>query len=424
MILNKDRIIIRELAKKWMECTSMAVMAERKKLWRAVHDLKAERPVILIETSTIEGFITPEEIQCSDRYLKAVERNMRLTIKQVETVGDDIVVEPYYRIAWTVDVSDFGVTVETQTTTTSSGDTSLGYTFNFPIQKPEDFEKLKERLFYVNRERTKKNKEILEDIMGDILPVKIGNFDPFLVNPGDYEWAGMFFFGLTWQIYRFIGNDHLLYWVYDEPELIHKLMRYMVDERIRFFRYLESEKLITPNTDNQMAGPRSYGYVSDLPNADNKSDVTLKNLWGWPESQETMVISPEMYNEFVLPYLAEISSQFGLVYYGCCEPVDDRFDLIAKAIPNLRSISISGWADFQLMAEKLGNKYVFSRKPTPAYLSTNYPDWNMVEEDMKKTYKVTKNCNVEILFRDLYTIEGELGRLKKWVDMTKSIFGI
>jgi hypothetical protein len=72
----------------------------------------------------------------------------------------------------------------------------------------------------------------------------------------------------------------------------------------------------------------------------------------------------------------------------------------------------------------LGKKYVYSRKPTPAYISGPNPDWKLVEEDMKKTYAATKNCNVELLFRDVYTIAGDRPRLKRWVEMTRSIFGM
>jgi hypothetical protein len=43
---------------------------------------------------------------------------------------------------------------------------------------------------------------------------------------------------------------------------------------------------------------------------------------------------------------------------------------------------------------------------------------------MKKTYRATKNCCVEILFRDLYTVNHERSRLAEWVRMTKSVFGI
>jgi hypothetical protein len=424
MIAAKDRNTIRELAKKWMELASQPVMNERKKLWKAVHDLKSERPVILVETSPIEGYVSPSELRCSDTFLRAVEKNMVDNVRHAEEVGDDIVFEPYYRIGWQLDISDFGVPVEMKPATTAQGEQSLGYSFNFPIKKPEDIKKLKKRTFAVDREKTMKSKEMLEDLMGDMLPVKVANYDPFAGELGNNEWTGMFFFGLTWQVYRFIGNDGLLYWLYDAPDTIHWLMEFMYDDRVELFEFLEREKLIEVNTDSQMAGPRSYGYVSDLPPPDYEGEVTLKHLWGWAESQEATIISPKMYKEFVLPYLAQLSSRFGLVYYGCCEPVDDRLELIMEAIPNLRSVSVSGWADFEKVGEMLGKKYVYSRKPTPSYMSGAQPDWELMEEDMKKTYAATKDCNVEILVRDLYTIEGDRPRLRRWVDMTKSIFGI
>jgi len=126
---------------------------------------------------------------------------------------------------------------------------------------------------------------------------------------GDDGWTGMFFFGLTWQIYRFIGNDGLLYWLYDAPEAIHALMAYMLDDRTRLFDFMEQKKLLAFNTDNQMAGPRGYGYVSELPQPDSDAPVTVKNLWGWAESQETTCISPEMFKEFFLPYLGPTKGQ-------------------------------------------------------------------------------------------------------------------
>jgi hypothetical protein len=424
MITKNDKNTIRELAVRWMEMASMDIMNERKRLWKAVHSLKMERPVILIETNTIDGFVSSDELSCEDPYLKAVERNMLDTLRHAEEVGDDIVIEPYFRITWQMQLSSFGVEVEVKPVVNPMNDTSLGYTFNFPIKTTEDIKKLKKRKISVDREKTMQYKELLEDIMGDILPVRVGNYDPFLVDPGDEGWAGMFFFGLTWQVYRFIGNENLNYWLIDSPDSIHRLMTYMLEDRTSFFDFLEKEKLLTLNTDNQMAGPRSYGYVSDLPDPETEGDVTLEDLWGWAESQEAVIISPAMYKEFVLPYLAQLGSKFGLVYYGCCEPVDDRLDLIIDAMPNLRSVSVSGWADFKKVGDMLGKNYVYSRKPTPAFLSGAAPDWSLVEEDMRKTYDAAKNCNLEILIRDLYTINGDRPRLKKWVEMTKSVFGI
>jgi hypothetical protein len=129
-----------------------------------------------------------------------------------------------------------------------------------------------------------------------------------------------------------------------------------------------------------------------------------------------------MYKEFVLPYLARLSERFGLIYYGCCERVDDRLEMIIDAIPNLRSVSVSGWSDLAKSAELLGKKYVYSRKPTPAHISGPSPNWELMRKDVEDTYSVARDCNVEILFRDVYTTCGDRSRLRRWVDMTKSIW--
>jgi hypothetical protein len=424
VISATDRALIRELARRWRDLAALPVMADRKRQWTAVHDLRMERPMILVETSSIQGFVDACELQCRNPLLRAVERNMRDTVRHAEEVGDDVVVEPYYRIGWQMNLPGFGVPVEMIPATTMTGETSLGYTFNFPIATPEDTAKLQDRTFGVNRERTLQMKAALEGVMGDLLPVLVGNYDPFLAEPGDEGWTGMFFFGLTWQIYRFVGNNGLMCWPCEAPEAIPKLMQYMLDDRLRLFEFMERENLLVANTDNQMAGPRAYGYVSELPGPDPAGSVALKQIWGWAESQESTMLSPLMFKEFILPYLAKLSERFGLIYYGCCEPVHDRLDLIMEAIPNLRSVSVSGWADFQKIGDMLGRNYVYSRKPTPAFLSGRNPQWESVESDMKKTRAATKNCNVEILFRDLYTIDADHLRLRKWVEMTRSIFGI
>lgn len=427
MIAAHDRAVLRELAAKWMEWAAHPVMDERKQAWRAVHDLKSRRPVILFETDWIDGFVAEDEILCEDPLFRSVEKNMRIKLRQAEELGDDIVIEPHYQLGWRMVFSDYGVPVEIQSAKHCEG--SIAYRFSFPVAAPADVGRLRPRTLGVDREESARRKHRLEDAIGDILPVRLGNYDPFIYefNYGEYGDSGFngnFFFGLTWQVYRFIGNQGLLYWVYDAPEAIHKLMAYMLDDRIALFEFFEKQGLLALNTDNQMAGPRMYGYVSDLPGADGEAPVTLKNLWGWAESQEAANFSPGMYQDFVLPYLARLSERFGLVYYGCCERVDDRLPAIIRAIPNLRCVSVSGWSNLRKTAELLGRNYVYSRKPLPVHISGDSPNWDLLEKDMKDTYAAARDSHVEILFRDVYTIGGDRARLRRWVDMTKAVFGM
>ncbi len=73
------------------------------------------------------------------------------------------------------------------------------------------------------------------------------------------------------------------------------------------------------------------------------------------------------------------------------------------------------------MGEMLGKKYVYSRKPTPAYISGPSPYWDLLEKDVRDTLAAAKDCNLEICYRDIYTINGDRPRLRRWVEMTRSL---
>ncbi len=203
--------------------------------------------------------------------------------------------------------------------------------------------------------------------------------------------------------------------------MIHELMELLRDDRLAHFRFLEREGLLYQNTDTWMPCPGSYGFVSDLPEpTENDRDVRLKDCWVWVESQESEPISPKMLNEFFLPYIAQVAEPFGLAYYGCCEGLHDRFPYVAEAIPNLRAVSVSGWSNLFQMGEMLGREYVYSRKPTPAYISGAYPEWDLVEKDVRDTLAAARDCNLEFCFRDIYTVDGDRSRLARWTEMTRA----
>lgn len=418
-----DRAVVRELADRWAEIAALPVMAERKRQWRALHDLRPERPMILFEVGTVDDYVAADELRCVHPILRAVEATMREHIRHFDEVGDDIVFEPWYRLGWDVLDTGWGVEVVQIPGPVAPDGSSIGYTFNFPIRTPQDVAKLQPRRFRVDRDGTLAKSRLLEDTFGDLVPVKVGNYDHFMTDQGAESWAGNYFIGLTWQIYRFIGNEGLLGWVYEAPEAIHALMEYMAADRERQFDLLESEGLIVPNTDNQLAGPRAYGYVSELPPPD-EAPGRLGDLWCWAESQESAPISPAMFGEFVLPYLKRVTDRFGLVYYGCCEPVHDRLAMIIDAMPNLRSVSVTPWADFDIVAGMLGDRYVFSRKPDPVPISGPTPHWDRAEADLRRTYDAARDCNVEILYRDVYDVGGDRTRLARWVELARSVFGL
>jgi hypothetical protein len=422
MIGEKEVQSLRRLAARWMEHAASPCMAERRRQWTAVKDLKAEKPMILVETCMLPDYIGTDELVCVDPFIRNIEKSLYEIVRHADEIGDDIVVEPWFRIPWQLEISDYGVPIEAHHATTSSG-SDLGYSFNFGVQSENDAGKLHLRTRTVNRRESARQKELLEDIFGDILPVRLGGYDHFDPDPGYRPWLGNLYAGLTMDLFKLIGNDNLLTWVYDNPGLIRSIMTVIREDRKAHFKFMEKEGLLYQNTDTWMPCPGSYGFVSDLPSALDGHPVRLSDCWCWTESQESTPISPAMFEDFFLPSLAEVTRPFGLTYYGCCEGLHDRFPLIEKAIPNLRAVSVSGWSDLARMGELLGRKYVYSRKPTPAYISGEHPDWELLKKDVRATLDAAKNCSLEFCFRDIYTIDGDRSRLAKWVRMTRAMIG-
>ena len=407
---NRDREILRGLATRWMELASLPVMAVRRRQWTALKDLHAERPMVLFETWTLENYVADDELLCQDAELRRVEKAMRAVIRQAEEIGDDYVVEPFLRVYWDIERSDFGVPLLREGAQDVEGG-NVAYHFDYPIRTPAEIDRLKPRTFTVDRAKTQRRAARLNDIFGDILPV--------VLHGTGGHWAA-----LTQDLFKLIGNDNLLTWTYDAPDALHRLMAYLRDDRLAYFSWLEREGLLGLNhTGFELAGSGSPGYISSLPQPDYAGTARLADIWAWMESQETTMISPRMFAHFFLPYMADVSRIFGLIYYGCCEPVHDRWDKIIAAIPNVRAVSVSPWCDKRIIAEKLGRNVIFSRKPKPAPISGANPDWDVLTEDIDETLTAARDCNLEIIFRDVCRINGDRPRLAQWAQMVRARIG-
>lgn len=397
---------LRRLAGRWRELAERPVMAERRRAWTALKDLRAERPMVLFETATLEDYVGPEELACADPLLREVELAMRRKVRHVVEVGDDTVLEPRYAVDWQKPFEDYGVPLVVTSATDSSG-ASHGYTYDHPIRTPADVDRLRPRRWAVDRAATLRDVERLTAIFGDLLPTVIRG-------------ASFVYAGLTSDAFRLIGNDNLLSWPYDAPEALHRLMAYLRDDRLAYYRWMAAEGLLDLNVDSAYIGSGSPGYVSCLPQPGYAGTARPADLWIWIESQETTMFSPAMFAEFFLPYMAEAARPFGLVYYGCCEPVHDRWAHIRAAIPHVRAVSVSPWSDLQQVAAQCGREVVFSRKPRPAPMSGPAPDWDALRDDIDATLAAARDCHLEIIFRDVYRIHGDRPRLRQWVELVRA----
>ena len=224
--------------------------------------------------------------------------------------------------------------------------------------------------------------------------------------------------GLTDDLVFLRGMEKLMYDVYDAPERIHEVMKIMLDGTMERLDFLESSGLLSLNNDSSFVGSGGIGFTDFLPGKDFAGTVRTKDMWGLAESQVTIGLSPEMFKEFIFPYQRTLMDRFGLTCYGCCEPMDERIDIV-KEEPNLRRVSVSAWANRRLMAEKLGRRYIYSMKPSPSYLAVPNMDEEIVRASLRETLSITRNNCVEIVMKDNHTFGNNPQNITKWVTIAR-----
>jgi len=131
-----------------------------------------------------------------------------------------------------------------------------------------------------------------------------------------------------------------------------------------------------------------------------------------------------MHQEFELEYANRWYSRFGLVYYGCCEPLHGKIDII-RNIPRVRKISMGPTVDVEKGAERIGPDFVFSRKPSPAFLARNTWHPDIVEQDLSDTLErcAGYGCPVEFILKDISTVRYQPQRLWEWADIAMRLVG-
>ena len=405
-ITNKDKQILRDLAKIQYEYSQLPIMAERAQSWTDHNDLKADKPPIHIELWTFENDLLPE-LRCESPAARKMELAIYRHITNHERIGDDRVVDDFFPVRWNTWFRLFDLTVERE----APIDGGVGHQFIHHIKNfPGDYESLRPSTWGVDRKSTVAWENLVNDTIGDILPAK-KTMDSLGVS-------------LSQHIVHLMGMEAMIFAFMDYPEPFHKFIGQIADDHINYFKWLESEKLLLLNNGANGLGQGSFGYCSDLPRREiGDTPVLTTDLWAMMESQETVGISPDMFKEFFDPYYNKVAQSFGMISYGCCEPVHTLWEDCISKYPNVRKVSISPWSDEEFMGDALrGSQTIFHRKPSPNYMGVDKVfDESGFRSHFKKTLEAAKGCKLEISYRDVYTLCGDQDRAKNMVQIMREM---
>ena len=344
------------------------------------------------------------ELHCHDPYARMLEEQMQLNICAFEFVQDDKVVPRELKIPVEVTCDFFGVHQEK----TFAGE-GLGYHIEPVLEDlSEDLPKLSPSVFNYNRETVEHLETIAKEWLGDILPCRRIN--------ATNQWHA----GLTMHLCDLMGMENMFVAMYDTPDEFHQVMQFLVDDIIRLYRWEEANGLMYANAGNDYMGSGSYCFNREL--AQSGTCVSTET-WGHMNSQESVGVSPDQYGEFIFPYYAQLAKQFGLLYYGCCEPVEPLWDDYLSKLPNLRKVSISPWCNEEAMSERLRNcPVIYSRKPNPNLIGVNPElDEDALRSALAKSFRLGRDCHMEMIFRDVYTLHNNPCKARRVIEIAHSL---
>jgi len=395
-ISASDRQKIRALAGRTAELAARDEEQNKQSLWRRHNALEQTRPLIFCDPENGWNEIIPEEsMECTGKLAREWEMYLRKEIFWGEKMRDDRVVVSYFKIRHAALDSGWGVDIRRV-----GGLDGGSYIVDPPIKTLDDVSRLKFPQITADWNSTNRLLDLADSTFGDLMPVKLHT---------DWWWT----LGLTYELMHLRGLERMMLDMVEQPEIIHKIMSILRDGTTAKLDYLEANGLLCLNNSGDYVGSGGFGWSDELPQPDFSGQVRTIDMWGFAESQETVSVSPTMFEEFVFQYQLPILSRFGLNCYGCCEPLDKRIHII-KRIPRLRRISVSPWSNIEIMASELGADYIFSMKPNPADLAAPVFDEDRIRRELRKAIETARGCRMEIIMKDCHTINHDPNRVIRW----------
>jgi len=410
MISQHDRDVLRRLAEQQVRVASLPVHREKTALWRKLNDLEPVRPLIWINEIPWHEMNVNDELtlQCADEWARQVEMRLRRTLYQWNHMPGDMVVDDHIACYKVIHNTGFGISEDVDIVRTDEASSVVSRRFHRQIVEPEDIAKIKMPVVTYDEAKTQERYYALSDAVGDILPVKLIGVKGMWFAPWD-------------ELIRWWGVQEAMMDLVLRPQMVNDIMSHLVDAYLCYLDQLVELNLLTRNDDNTRIGSGGYGYTDDLPREDYNADHPLpRDLWGCATAQIFGGVSPDMHWEFALRHEMRWLECWGLTYYGCCEPLDVKMDIMRR-IPNLRKISMSPWVDIDRAVAEVGTEYVFSRKPTPAVLAEDVWRPELARQQLCEFLEKARGCCIEIIMKDISTVRYEPQRLWEWEQMAMEL---
>ncbi len=405
-----DVSIIRDLAARTAEIAALPVQEEKRVLWRRLNGLRPVRPMVTID-QVCWNEMGPHgelDLQCQDPECRGYELRLRRLLYQWDNFPVDMVVDPFILVPKAIGNTGFGIQVQEDVAVTDPTSDVVGHMFKNQLQTEEDLEKVQTPRISHDAAETERRLEVAHELFDGLLEVRASGLDPYLS---------------IWDpISTWMGVENALYAIIDKPDYVHRLVNRVTEGYLSMLDQLEEQGLLCqPQSLIHCTG----AYTDELPAPGYDPErPRTRDLWMFGLAQMFSTVSPATFKEFEVDYVSRICERFGLVYYGCCDPLDRKMDEV-RMIPHVRKVSMSPWVDQERGAREIRGDFVFSRKPSPAVFAPDRFDAQAVHADLTRTRAIcdTYGCPLELILKDISTVRYDPGRLFEWARIAMDVVG-
>lgn len=405
MYSKKDLKIVRELAKQYMEIAVSEKHVKMRQRFRDSNDLKIVRPPLIIEEipwkqMNIDGAL---DCSCEDEELRKMEYRIREALFREKYLKCDNYIEPVWWISKAFSSTGNGFQMEEVSIGADLTDIR-SHRYKDVLAEESSLEAFHLPEITAYPEKDAENVAFAQEILGDIIPVKLRGHTIYYA-PWD-------------KIVRLRGMEQILWDVYDRPEYLHKIIGLFTSAMESEMNQMEELGLYDPRSLSLHCTP----YPVTLENPSDEGSYGRRDLWFRTMAQMFSSISPAAHYEFDIQYSAPLAARCAYTYYGCCEPLHDRIDVLKKAYPNLRKIGVSPWADVERSAEQIGGDYVMSRKPNPANVAEKVNP-EIIRKEISETAEICRKygCPCDITLKDISTVGNRPENLIEWAQTASDV---
>ncbi len=408
MLNKKDISIVRELAERVAEVAALPVQEEKRELWRKLNSLNPSRPMVMIDQVCWNemNFDGELDLLCTDEECRKYEEQLRQTLFQWSHFPVDMVVESFIGVPKAIRNSGFGIGVWEETITNDPTSVVLSHKYDNQLQTEADLEKIRMPEISHDITETERRLAVSHELFDSLLELRPLGYDPYL--------------SLWDPIATWMGIEDALFAIMDKPEFMHRVLTRMTEGYLGMLDQLEEQGLLC---EPQGVIHCTGAYTDELPAPEYDPDrPRTKDLWMFGMAQMLSTVSPKMLKEFEVDYTSRICERFGLVYYGCCEPLDLKMAEV-RMIPKVRKISMSPWANQERGAREIGSDYVFSCKPNPAVLATDIFSPGKIKSDLISIREIceSNDCPLEIILKDISTVRYAPERIFEWARIAMDV---